>query len=71
MQRSLNEIMKFHATAKRMQTFLTKFIDYITIMQKKYEENNARASSLNKFLYEYELHSVMTYSPKINTYLGS
>ena len=40
-------------------------------MQKKYEENNARASSLNKFLYEYELHSVMTYSPKINTYLGS
>jgi len=40
-------------------------------MHKKYEENNARASSLNKFLYEYELHSVLTYSPKINTYLGS
>ena len=39
-------------------------------MHKKYEENNARANSLNKFLYEYELHSVLTYSPKINTYLG-
>ena len=63
--------MKFVATAKRMQTFLNKFIEYISIMHKKYEENNARASSLNKFLYEYELHSVLTYSPKINTYLGS
>ena len=54
-----------------MQAFLTKFIDYINIMHKKYEENNARANSLNKFLYDYEVHSVMTYSPKINTYLGS
>ena len=63
--------MKFSATAKRMQTFLNKFIDYISIMHKKYEENNARANSLNKFLYEYELHSVLTYSPKMNVYLGS
>ncbi len=71
MTKAFNEIMRFMSTCKRMQSFLTKFIDYITIMQKKYEENNARASSLNKFLYEYELHSVLTYSPKINTYLGS
>ena len=71
LSRAFNEIMKFTGTVKRMQSFLTKFIDYITIMHKKYEENNARASSLNKFLYDYELHSVMTYSPKINTYLGS
>ena len=70
LSRALNEIMKFVATAKRMQQFLVKFIDYINIMHKKYEENNARANSLNKFLYEYELHSVLTYSPKINTYLG-
>ena len=40
-------------------------------MHKTYEENNARANSLNKFLYDYELHSVLTYSPKINVYLGS
>ena len=40
-------------------------------MQKKYEENNQKSSSLNKFLYEYELHSVLTYSPKVNTYLGN
>ena len=40
-------------------------------MQKKYEENNAKATSLNKFLYEYELQSVLTYSPKVNKYLGS
>jgi len=71
MSKASNDIMKFTATVKRMQNFLVKFIDYITIMQKKYEENNARASSLNKFLYDYELHSVLTYSPKINTYLGS
>ena len=66
-----NEIHKFAATAKRMQSFLTKFIEYIQIMHKKYEENLSRSTSLNKFLYEYELHSVLTYSPKINTYLGS
>ena len=40
-------------------------------MHKKYEEDLSRATSLNKFLYEYELHSVLTYSPKMNTYLGS
>ena len=40
-------------------------------MLKKYDENNARASSLNKFLYEYERNSVLTYSPKMNAYLGS
>jgi hypothetical protein len=40
-------------------------------MAKKFEENNARLASLNKFLYEYEIHSVQTYSPQVNTYLGS
>ena len=57
--------------ASRMKQFLIRFIDYIVIMQKKYEENNQKSSSLNKFLYEYELHSVLTYSPKVNTYLGN
>ena len=66
-----SEIHKFAAIAKRMQSFLTKFIEYIQIMHKKYEENLSRSTSLNKFLYEYELHSVLTYSPKVNTYLGS
>jgi hypothetical protein len=27
-------------------------------MAKKFEENNVRLASLNKFLYEYEIHSV-------------
>ena len=50
---------------------MSRFIEYIIIMQKKYEENNLKSASLNKFLYEYELHSVLTYSPKVNTYLGN
>lgn len=57
--------------ANAMKHFLARFIDYIVTMQKKYEENNQKSSSLNKFLYEYELHSVLTYSPKVNTYLGN
>ena len=71
LQRATNEIDKFQTQAKRMHNFLLRFIDYVNIMQKKYEENNQKSASLNKFLYEYELHSVLTYSPKVNTYLGN
>ena len=71
LQRAIGEIEKFSVQAKRMQQFLIRFIEYIQVMQKKYEENNQKSASLNKFLYEYELHSVLTYSPKVNTYLGN
>jgi hypothetical protein len=54
-----------------MSQFLTKFMEYINQMIKKFDENNQRFASLNKFLYEYEIHSVQTYSPMINQYLGS
>lgn len=54
-----------------MQSFLQKFIEYVNTMAKKFEENNTKLASLNKFLYEYEELSVQTYSPKINQYLGS
>lgn len=60
----------FTQKAKQMQQFLTKFIDQMHGMQKKFDENLTRAASLNKFLYEYEVHSVAAYSPKVNTYLG-
>jgi len=63
--------MKFVLVVKRMQQFLTKFMEYLNKMSQKFEDNNARSASLNKFLYEYELHSVLTYSPHINTYLGN
>lgn len=63
--------MKFVMTTKQMTVFLLKFIEYVNTMAKKFEENNVRLASLNKFLYEYEIHSVQTYSPKINQYLGS
>jgi len=63
--------MKFVVITKQMQTFLTKFIEYVNTMSKKFEENNAKLASLNKFLYEYEIHSVQTYSPQINIYLGN
>lgn len=63
--------MKFVVITKQMSQFLTKFIEYISTMAKKFEENNARLASLNKFLYEYEIHSVQTYSPSVNQYLGS
>lgn len=65
------QIMKFVVITKQMTQFLTKFIEYINTMAKKFEENNARLASLNKFLYEYEIHSVQTYSPSVNQYLGS
>ena len=65
------QIMKFVLVVKRMQQFLTKFMEYLNKMSQKFEDNNARSASLNKFLYEYELHSVLTYSPHINTYLGN
>lgn len=45
-------------TTKQMTVFLLKFIEYVNTMAKKFEENNVRLASLNKFLYEYEIHSV-------------
>ena len=50
--------MKFVVITKQMQTFLTKFSEYVNTMAKKFEENNAKLASLNKILYEYEVHSV-------------
>ena len=50
--------MKFVLTTKNMKTFLLKFIEYVGSMAKKFEENLVKSSSLNKFLYEYELQSV-------------
>lgn len=63
--------MRFVLVTKQMQSFLQKFIEYVNTMAKKFEENNTKLASLNKFLYEYEELSVQTYSPKINQYLGS
>jgi len=40
-------------------------------MQKKFDDNLIRNASLNKFIYEYELSSVLAYSQQVNTYLGS
>lgn len=65
------QIAKFVLITKNMTQFLNKFIEYINQMIKKFDENNQRFASLNKFLYEYEIHSVQTYSPMMNQYLGS
>lgn len=54
-----------------MHTFLNKFLEEVAQKEKKFEEDVIRSASLNKFLYEYEVNSVLSYSPKLNAYLGS
>jgi hypothetical protein len=50
--------MKFLETTKQMQEFLKQFLDYIKTAEKNFTTNNERIATLNKYLYEYEVHSV-------------
>lgn len=53
-----------------MQSFLTKFTDFIYDHEQRHDKNRDRIKSLNAFLYEYERQSVESYSPNMNIYLG-
>jgi hypothetical protein len=64
------EINSFVIVAKRMLTFLINFIDIIIENEKKFSSNLKKMNSFNRFLYEYEIQSVESYSPKMNFYLG-
>lgn len=54
-----------------MKEFLEKFLEYLDKAAKTFQENNAKLGTLNNFLYEYEVHSVQTYGPQMNQYMGN
>jgi hypothetical protein len=47
-----------------MKSFLTKLEEKVTSMEKYFEEDLARNTSLNQFLYEYEKLSILAYTKK-------
>lgn len=44
-----------------MKTFLARLEDKIASMEKHFDDDARRNASLNKFLYEYEVNSQVTY----------
>lgn len=70
-RREIRESLSFAQKCRKMSAFLVKLLEEVEKREKKFEEDVVKNASLNKFLYEYEINSVQSYSPHTNAYLGS
>ena len=63
----MTEVDSFYREVKKLASFLHKFIEQAEQMERNFDEIIKKGTSMNTFLYEYEINSLLTYGAQNNT----